>query len=140
MMCGNVPPNGPWGIIALMLMGVMDGFAPSADPLDPLRMHRHVEAARLGLSRPRRLSWPTLARGRAGGASVEQCVYLSGLRGLIPRMTMPGDFLPAAGSLHKDTVYISVVDADGNACSFINSIFQSFGSGIVAADTGVVHA
>ena len=37
-----------------------------------------------------------------------------------------------------NTVYISVVDGQGNACSFINSIFSDFGSGMVAPGTGIV--
>ncbi len=129
------PPNGA-GIIALMLMGVMDGFAPSADPLDPLRMHRHVEAARL-VYRDRDAFVADPVHADVPVEHLLSNAYISGLRGLISDDHALAT-LPAAGSLHKDTVYISVVDADGNACSFINSIFQSFGSGIVAADTGVV--
>ena len=39
---------------------------------------------------------------------------------------------------HSDTVYISCVDGDGNACSFINSIFSGFGTGLVVPGTGIV--
>ena len=49
-------------------------------------------------------------------------------------MERPAYGLPPAGS---DTVYLSVVDGAGNGCSFINSLFLGFGSGIVAKGTGI---
>ena len=37
-----------------------------------------------------------------------------------------------------DTIWLGVVDKDGNAVSLIQSIYYEFGSGIVAADTGIL--
>jgi len=39
---------------------------------------------------------------------------------------------------HRDTVYLTMVDAERNACSFINSVFSSWGSGLVAGNTGII--
>ncbi|NHC33643.1 gamma-glutamyltransferase [Scytonema millei] len=37
-----------------------------------------------------------------------------------------------------DTIWLGVVDKDGNAVSLIQSIYYEFGSGIVAGDTGIL--
>ena len=36
-----------------------------------------------------------------------------------------------------DTIYLTVMDEDNNAVSFINSIYDEFGSGLVAGETGI---
>lgn len=55
-----------------------------------------------------------------------------------------GDIAPAtrpardfAGEDRGDTVYLTVADGSGMMVSFIQSIFASFGSGLVAGDTGI---
>ncbi len=133
------PPNGS-GLMVLMMLGILATLGDPGDPRGARRLHRHVEAARL-VFRDRDAF---LADPRQASVPVERLLdaqYLAALGALIddsralPRLPLPGETLLPR---HKDTVYVSVVDRDGNACSFINSIFQSFGSGIVSPDDGIV--
>ena len=128
------PPNGS-GLFMLMMSGILEGFDPSGDPLAPARLHRHVEAARLAF-RDRDAFLADPAQADIPVAKLLDRGYLDGLRRLIdPARAMP--HMPAPGEamlpVHRDTVYLCVVDRDGNACSFINSLFQGFGSGILAS-------
>jgi gamma-glutamyltranspeptidase/glutathione hydrolase len=134
------PPNGS-GLMVLMLLGILDGWEPVArGPLDPVRLHRHLEAARL-VYRDRDAFLADPAQADVPVAKLTSPEYLAGLRGLI-RDDVAMAHMPAPGEamlpVHKDTTYLCVVDRDGNACSFINSLFQGFGSGILAANSGVM--
>jgi gamma-glutamyltranspeptidase/glutathione hydrolase len=134
------PPNGS-GLLVLMLLGILEGFAPPpGGPLSVTRLHRHLEAARLVfrdrdafLADPLQVDVPV--------ARLTDPAYLAALRGLI-RDDLVLRELPRAGEAelpaHRDTVYLSVVDRDGNACSLINSLFHGFGSGIFAEKAGVM--
>jgi gamma-glutamyltranspeptidase/glutathione hydrolase len=135
------PPNGS-GLLALQMLGVLGQCETPADgPLGVTRLHRHVEAARLAyrdrdgfLADPSQVEVPV--------ARLTSDDYTRKLRALI-RDDVAMKELPPAGMAemlpkHKDTVYLCVVDAEGNACSFINSLFESFGSGILAESSGVM--
>lgn len=134
------PPNGQ-GIIALMILGMLGGIPSAPDgAFSALRYHRHIEAARLAyrdrdafVADPGQVDVPV--------KKLLSAEYLGGLRKLIDdskAMTK----LPAAGEAllppHRDTIYLCVVDKDGNACSFINSLFEGFGSAILAERSGVM--
>ncbi|MGH7160153.1 MAG: gamma-glutamyltransferase family protein [Acetobacteraceae bacterium] len=139
------PPNGP-GILVLMLLDILGGMPSAPDgPSGALRLHRHAEAARL-VQRDRDAFLADPARARVPAAPLMDAAYLAGLRDLIDDQRMR-HALPPAGEAampkvttpaHADTAYLAVVDRDGNAASFINSLFQSFGSGILAEDSGVM--
>ncbi len=134
------PPNGS-GLLVLMMLGILEGYEPAGGgPLSVERLHRHVEAARLVYrDRDAFLADPALAEVPVG--RLTSPAYLAGLRDLIdPARAMANMPAPGEASLpvHRDTVYLCVVDRDGNACSFINSLFMGFGSGILAPRSGVM--
>ncbi len=133
------PPNGS-GLLVLMLLGILEGMPIMEDPLSPVRLHRHAEAGRLVYRDRDALLCDPLQKFIPMDRLLSD-PYLASMRALIEddraMAALPDGgetMLPA----HKDTVYVSVVDRDGNACSFINSIFQNFGSGILAEADGVM--
>lgn len=134
------PPNGP-GLITLMLAGVLDRLEPATDPLSAERFHAAIEAGRL-VYRDRDAFLADPAHVAVDVARLLSPHYLEALaRSIDPKRAAPR--LPPAGMAallpeHADTVCLCVVDRDGNACSFINSLFESFGSGILAPRSGVM--
>jgi gamma-glutamyltranspeptidase/glutathione hydrolase len=128
------PPNGQ-GITALIALNILEGFDLPGDPLSPDRLHLEIEALRLAFSDTR---W-YVADPWAVSVPVEQLLskdYAGLRRKLIDpnRATLDQHRgAPAAGS---DTVYLSVVDKLGSACSFINSNYMGFGTGIVPSGWG----
>jgi gamma-glutamyltranspeptidase/glutathione hydrolase len=135
--CWECPPNGQ-GIIALEALNIAEGFDIAAmGPQSADRYHYLAEATRLGfadafeyLADPRSVEVPTAAWASKAYAA-ERRQLIDPQRAM---MTAPyGKMVPGS-----DTVYISVIDGDGNACSFINSVFANFGSGLVVPGTGIV--
>jgi len=130
------PPNGV-GVIALLMSNIWEGFEQPEDPLDLTRLHRMAEVGRLGI-RDRNAF---VADPRMADVPMELLLskgYAERLRGLIDDTKAMPKLPPPGLDKNGDTVYLCVVDKDGNACSFINSTFHSFGSGIVGPKSGVV--
>ena len=130
------PPNGQ-GVIALLMLNILAEMAlDKLDPLSPERLHLFIEAGRLAYAERNALV------GDPDQVDVPVDLLLSAehaakLRNrIIPGKATAG--LPPETIPHSDTVYLSVVDKDRNAVSFINSLFQSFGSGLVAPKSGVL--
>jgi gamma-glutamyltranspeptidase/glutathione hydrolase len=133
------PPNGQ-GLAVLLCLNILRacGFA-EANADEAVRLHLMIESMRLAFADAGRyvadpefssvavadLLSEEYARKRAGAISVMRA------------MDSPvwGD--PALeGPIGTDTVYFCVADAQGNACSFINSNYLGFGTGIVPEGCG----
>ncbi|MCB1313117.1 MAG: gamma-glutamyltransferase, partial [Sedimentitalea sp.] len=54
-----------------------------------------------------------------------------------PKRAMPAA-APLTEAVHKDTVYVTVVDRDRMAVSLIYSIYHGFGSGIASEKFGIL--
>lgn len=128
------PPNGQ-GTAALLILKILEGYDMSALS-DADRIHLHAEASKIAYHhRDALIGDPDYCRGVAEKLLSEEVVAT--LRG---RIDMARAGKPALWDEpeHKDTIYLCVVDEDGNAISFINSIFHAFGSGHMDPETGVL--
>lgn len=129
------PPNGQ-GLAALQALRIAEGFDLARMRWDePEKLHLMVEAMRLAFADARRyIADPAVADVPVEGLLDD--AYIASRRASIdPARAMHPSF--GTPSESSDTIYLCVVDGDGNACSFINSLYMGFGSGIVAEGTGV---
>ncbi len=129
------PPNGQ-GITALMALNLLEGFDMSGLPmLSAKRLHLQIEALRLAFADSR---W-FVSDPAFGNIPLEELLskeYAAGRRKLINMHTATLDQELGQPFTSSDTVYFCVVDRWGNACSFINSNYMGFGTGIVPEGWG----
>ena len=129
----EMPPPGQ-GVAALEMLNILEGFdLASMEPSGAERIHLEVEAKKLAFED---------LHGRIGDPEFSEIQteellskeYAAKLRGSISSDAAAVISPPDPGG---DTTYLCAVDAEGNGCSFINSLYKGFGSGIVAEGTGV---
>lgn len=132
----EIPPNGQ-GITVLMALNILSQADMSTiEHLSADHIHLLSSAFSLAMAeRDRFVADPDFTE-----IPVDQLLSEEFARQQFSRINMARALdKPVTSALphHKDTVYLTVVDKDRNACSFINSIFHSFGSGLVAGSTGI---
>ena len=156
----ELPPN-TQGFVALEMLNILEGYDiaslghNSADYL-----HRLAEAKRIAFAdRAAYLADPGLVPSSILNGLISKDYAAMRRREIDPVRAAsgyhPGTFggtvsgsTISAGTVsrdayfdgrdHGDTVYLAAADGAGNAISFINSLFSSFGSGIVVPGTGVL--
>ncbi|HLA97009.1 MAG TPA: gamma-glutamyltransferase family protein [Anaerolineales bacterium] len=129
------PPNGQ-GLAALLALNILRGFdLRQRPPLSAERLHLEIEAMRLAFADARWYVADPLTNPAPLGELLSE-EYAAARRKLIDPHRAALDQRRGTPLAASDTVYLSAVDGAGNACSFINSNYMGFGTGIVPAGWG----
>jgi len=132
----QLPPN-TQGCIATLILALMDRFGPGdMDFLSAERIHLAIEAGRISYG----LRDAMLGDAERSAGLLELIAdprAVSRLAAGIEARERRAD-LPPVKVVGANTVYLTVVDGDQTAVSFINSIYHSFGSGLCPPDTGIL--
>jgi gamma-glutamyltranspeptidase/glutathione hydrolase len=108
----------------------------SMDPWGAERIHIEAEAAKLAYdARNRFLADADHTKKLDHMLAPETAKSLAALIDSKKAMNTPAAI---SEQVHKDTIYITVVDRDGMAVSLIYSIFHGFGSGIASEKFGIL--
>ncbi|WP_420023108.1 gamma-glutamyltransferase family protein [Cereibacter azotoformans] len=129
------PPNGQ-GATAILMLNILAHFdVASLDPFGAERAHLEAEAAKLAYdARNRFITDPSHMSRLAHMLSPRTAEQLAGL---IDRTRAMPSAAPLSESVHRETVYLTVVDRDRMAVSLICSVYHSFGSGLASARFGI---
>jgi gamma-glutamyltranspeptidase/glutathione hydrolase len=138
----ELPPN-TQGIAALMMLNIMERY-PLAEYgfQSPKTMHVMIEAKKLAYADMLRyVGDPHFSNVPVGpllskehGAERARLIDPRKAACEVQPSVLPGLTTASGG----DTIYLSVIDRNGNIVSLIQSLYSSFGSGIVPPDTGVM--
>ncbi|HHL21714.1 MAG TPA: gamma-glutamyltransferase family protein [Aliiroseovarius sp.] len=131
------PPNGQ-GATALLMAGILSHFdLAGLDPNGAARAHLEAEAARLAYdARDRFLADPDATARLDHMLDARTAGRLAAL--IDPERAIGLPIAPHAEAVHKDTVYLTVVDRDRMAVSLIYSTYHSFGAGLASEKFGLL--
>ena len=138
----ELPPN-TQGIAALMMLNMMEQYPLGEYGLGSTKaMHVMIEAKKLAyadmlryVADPKFSKVPTAAMLSKDNAK-ERTRLIDPAKAACA--VQPSKYSGLTDGTGGDTIYLSVIDRDGNIVSLIQSLYSSFGSGVVAPGTGVM--
>ena len=130
------PPN-TQGATAILMLNMLSHFDLSGlDPFGPKRTHIEAEIAKLAYNARNRFIADPLYMGREDYLTDPKTA--TALAALVNPSSVIQSVDQITETVHKDTIYITVVDKDRMAVSLIYSIFNGFGSGIASEKFGIL--
>jgi len=135
-----LPSSG--GVVTCEVLGILGDAAPNGDPLAFENVHRKVEAERRAFAdRNAELGDPAFVHASVVPRLLDPA-YLARLRATIQaeRATPSSEVRAGSVAIHEghNTTNYSVIDAAGNVVDVTYTLNNTFGSGFVAGDTGVL--
>ena len=128
------PPNGQ-GLVALIILAILEKF--NLKKMSKTNyIHVYCEACKIGyLLRDQYLADPKFNR-----LSVDNFMNSKVIDRYVSKIDMDkaNTYDQSNFPEHSDTIYLTVRDKSGMVISFINSLFDAFGSGISAPKSGVL--
>lgn len=129
------PPNGQ-GATAILMAKILSEFdVGSMDPRGSSRVHLEAEAAKLAYDARDRFIGDTARVTRLDHMLSDSTAQ--SLAALIDRDRAMPSARTLSENVHRETVYLCVVDRDLMAVSMIYSIYHGFGSGLASEKFGI---
>ena len=138
----ELPPN-TQGIAALMMLNLMETFPLGEYGFHSTNaLHVMIEAKKLAYSDMLRYVADQTFYKTPVSAMLSKSHAAARAKLIDPGKAAcsvePSTFEGLTNSEGRDTIYLSVIDKDGNIVSLIQSLYSSFGSGVVAPGTGIM--